>query len=762
MTEPDTNDSDNGKNHNFRVILITVGALCIAIGFNLVFLFPEVTAGMAPFNDSVFHLLLAEMAADAITHGRDVTDPWQSTIGMGFPVFHYYQHLSHIVLGLAHVMVLKVFPLIDMMRWSTYFLLSVFPISIYWSVRHFGFGRLTAAMGALVASLAATQLEVRGFGLDYGSYLVRGWGLYAQLWGMVLLPPTLAVGYRVLQEGRGYFCATLLLSATLMSHLMYGYMAFLTLGVLTAIHVVGLSNFGKSFAILLILWRRLLILLLLVVSVTSYFLAPFFLDQQYIDPMTNMHPTVKDALGLTNVISGLMQGDLFDFQRFPSLTVLVFAGLGICLIRWREKRYLIPVSIFLLGLMLYFGKATWGSLWDILPLSESLHVYRFIGLVHLGGFFLAAIALATPWNWAISQSKQWAFALATALTLLLLIPVHMERQSYLSENSQVIQQTREALKQEELELNNLLDRLNQLPPGRAYAGEARDDRYNIGYTNLSSFLYQKGISMAGYPLHEYSLSHTFIPDFSTGTFEQYDLFNTKYIVSPTENEVPDFAVALGQFGRHHLFEVETSGYFDLVESDLTFAGEREHFYPAVSSWMDSKLPTEARHPIVLLDGSSRKDQDVFPLSLAPKVIPKLEISSLPAGGTVVSEKVFGHTYEANVVVDRESTLLLKASYHPNFRATVNGETVRTMMLMPGFVGVELPPGDHNVHIEYQPRTLRKFLLCFGLLTLILVLLAEKRTSLLKAWFGTAVIPKVSNHGKSGKGRNSGITRRRNN
>ena len=170
MTEPSAADKHIKTGHSFVATLITAGTLSLAVGFNLVFLYPEVTGGVIQFNDSIFHLLLAEMAADAVTHGQDVTDPWQSTIGMGFPVFHYYQHFSHVVLGISHKLTQGLFPLIDMMRWSTYLLLSVFPISIYWSVRKFGFGRLAAGMAALVACLACTPVSYTHLTLPTPAY----------------------------------------------------------------------------------------------------------------------------------------------------------------------------------------------------------------------------------------------------------------------------------------------------------------------------------------------------------------------------------------------------------------------------------------------------------------------------------------------------------------------------------------------------------------------------------------------------------------
>jgi len=48
--------------------------------------------------------------------------------------------------------------------------------------------------------------------------------------------------------------------------------------------------------------------------------------------------------------------------------------------------------------------------------------------------------------------------------------------------------------------------------------------------------------------------------------------------------------------------------------------------------------------------------------------------------------------DVNVNVERKSMLLLKAMYHPNWRATVDGVKTDTVMLMPGFVGVPLTPG----------------------------------------------------------------------
>ena len=129
------------------------------------------------------------------------------------------------------------------------------------------------------------------------------------------------------------------------------------------------------------------------------------------------------------------------------------------------------------------------------------------------------------------------------------------------------------------------------------------------------------------------------------------------------------------------------------------------------------------------------------------VIPRVEASAGPSRGTVLSEELGSNFFAADVTVERDSWLLLKATYHPNWRATVDGVQADTVMLMPSFVGVQLPPGEHKVLLEYRPRRLRMILLILGLLTLPLIALAEMRGEALSGWITTSVLARKSNSAK---------------
>ena len=291
-----------------RESIIACALVLFAVAFNIYHLYPEVAGDVLAWNDTVFHLLTIEAAVEAINQGRNFTDPWQASMGMGFPLFHYYQHLPHATIALFHVLNLGIFPLADLLNWTNYLLLSLFPVSIYWSLRRFGFDQPSTATGSVVASLVATA----GIGgLSFASYVFRGWGVHTQVWAMMLLPPALALGYQVLREGKGYFWAALFLAATLIAHLIYVYMAFLTLGVIALIQPLESSNPKALLKTILLRWSRLILLLLLVVAVTSYFLIPFFLDRPYLNNSVFHHITRHDSYGHSAVLRGLVVGHLY-------------------------------------------------------------------------------------------------------------------------------------------------------------------------------------------------------------------------------------------------------------------------------------------------------------------------------------------------------------------------------------------------------------------------------------------------------------------
>ncbi len=715
-----------------RETLIAGLLLFFAVAFNLYHLYPEVAIKVPSLNDGVLHRLALEQSARALAGGQSPLDPWLAPIALGYPLFHYYQHLPYIGPAALHLLSGEMFSLTGLFHWTRYLLLSLFPLSIYWSVRRFGFARLAAAWGGLLASLPVTNGL---YGFDFASYTWSGYGLYTQLWGMFLLPPALAQSYVVLKTGRGYPAAVLLLAVTLLSHLLLGYMALISIVCLIFLPLLGgRAEGGLGHA----LWqrgKRLLLLLLCVALVTAYFWLPFLLDSPYMNRSVWEEPGKIDAYGFEWTLSALRKGELFDFGRLPSLTFLAGVGLFLCLWRWREERYRIPVMLSILWLLLYFGRPTWGGLLDLLPMSRDLHLHRLIAGVHLGGIYLMGLGLTLPWRWALSRAGKRYLLMTATLTALLLYPVYQERGAYLRENTRLMGESRNAFAAEEAEITALMTTLQQLPPGRVYAGRAGNwgKEYKVGAVPVYALLNEAGLDMVGYLYHALSLNADIQVLFDENRPEHYNLFNIRYVVAPAEHPFLDFVRPVAEFGRHRLYQVETSGYFDLAGSEAAFTGAKVDFYPAVSHWLASDLPRIKQHPTLLFGPNTSDAQPTFTLPQAAEVIP---LTSFPLGlsrGRIISETVEGSVYLAEVELERKSVLMLKATYHPNWRAYVDGIEAGTVMLMPSYVGLNVSPGAHRIRLEYRPRPLRGYLLGLALLALLLIALAEQRRETLARW-----------------------------
>jgi hypothetical protein len=711
--------------------------LGFAVAFNLATLYPEAAIRVRYVNDGVLHLLALTHAIAAMAGGHDPTDSWLPGVALGFAWFHHYQHLPYVapaaILFALNRLVGGALQVADGFAWTGYLLLAAFPLSMYWSMRRLGFERLPAALAGLVASLLATDGL---YGLDLGSYVWRGFGLYTQIWGMVLLPPALAHGYMTLREGRGYFPAAALIAATTLSHLAYGFIALATLPVLAALLLPRLGV-GRVAG-------RLALLLLPTVLATAYFLLPLALDGAYLNRSIWEAAFKYDSFGHEWILGNLVRGNLFDFGRLPVLTVLAAVGLGVCIRNWRDERYRFPVALAILWLLAYFGRATWGALLDLLPGSRDLPFHRLIGGIHLGGIMLMGIGLALPLAWALARRDARITVAAFAVAALALLPVYRERVAYLDFNAELMRTSQRAYAAEQRDLTALFQTLRALPPGRVYAGLAGywGKEYRIGEVKMYGLLTDAGFDVLGFLYHALSLNAEVITLFDEQRPEQYELFNVRYVVAPRDRAFPDFVKPIGEFGRHRLYQVDTSGYFALVGSDTTFVGNKTQFYPAASRWQNTDEPRVKQHPTLVLKGDAPGGQQAFPLAQADVLLPGGRLPDGPARGEVLAETVEMDRYSSRVAVERDSMLMLKVTYHPNWHAFVDGVETKTAMLMPSYLGVPIGPGMHEVRLEYRPQPWRAALMVLGLLALALTAAAERQRVALARVVGSIPHPRL--------------------
>jgi len=302
-----------------KEIIIGLLFLFFALAFNAVFLLPEITFSTPNLNDEVLHLITAEEAASALAQGHDPTDFWLPQIVLGFPLFHYYQHLPHLVLAVFSWLTGSLVSIAYLLDLSRYLLMVFYPLAIFLAMYRFGFGGLAAGIAALVSSLLSTDGL---FGLDYVSYLWRGPGLYTQLWAMFFFPMALAEIYRVIKGRNSWFWPVFLSAIVLLSHLLYGVILFLSAAVIIFLRPGVKQVFSRL--------GRSIVIGVLVALVVSYFLIPFFSDSAYMNRSAWEESYKYDSLGALTVLKMLFTGNLFDFGRAPLPHPSFLYRVGVC------------------------------------------------------------------------------------------------------------------------------------------------------------------------------------------------------------------------------------------------------------------------------------------------------------------------------------------------------------------------------------------------------------------------------------------------
>ena len=197
-----------------------------AVLFGLIVLWPE-RADVWYLNDASVHRSMVGWAADRIRDGHMPFDGWYPYLSLGASRFHHYQSLPHILTGTVSLVGGDA-----TFRWSLYLLLAFWPVSVYAGGRLLGLGRWPAAAAALISPLLSS---VPGLGYEWGSYVWRGSGTWAQLWGMWALPFAWGLCWQAVAKGKRLWLAALVLGLTICLHLLTGYLALCCVGVFVVV-----------------------------------------------------------------------------------------------------------------------------------------------------------------------------------------------------------------------------------------------------------------------------------------------------------------------------------------------------------------------------------------------------------------------------------------------------------------------------------------------------------------------------------------------
>jgi hypothetical protein len=527
---------------------------------------------------------------------------------------------------------------------------------------------------------------------------------------MWLLPFAWGLSWRAVSRGRSYALAALALALTIAVHLLTGYLALVCLGVFV-----------------LVRWREIPIRLVraAVVGVGSllvgaWVIVPLIADRLWtVNDEFSRGKIYYDSFGARKIIGWFASGELFDRWRIvPLLTILVVAGLVVALWRWRrEERARVLIGLFLVSLVLFFGRSTLGDALKLLPGSGDLFLRRFLFGVHLAGLYLAGLGAVRLGQLGLAGVRKLrlrgrpAIALAAVAGFLYLSPAFVDRASWAATGARWIDEQDVADETDGADVTELIDIALEYGPGRFYAGMRSNwgSQYKVGQVPMYAVLLNHSVDGVGFTRPTWSLSSPIEYRFIDTNPTHHDLFDTRYLILAEGREPPVEAVELARRGRHVLWMVRTGGSVEVVDVLPAIEAGRTDLGVKVADWWRSDLTSRRLNPGIAFEGHEA------PAPTASEGAPP----DAPPGEVAAEDVDLGDgAAVATVTLERPGAVILKTSFDPRWQVAVDGVPAEPQMVAPSFVARVVPAGRHVVRFEYEPYPRYDILLLIGALTLL--------------------------------------------
>ncbi len=682
---------------------VFVVAACV---FGLLTMSGELTI-VQPLNDEAMHFEMVRWAAQQIHEGNALPlDGWFPYLSLGDAQFSHYQSLPHLITAYISF----VFGTDSTERWAGYLLFALFPLSVYAGSRLLGWSPWAAGAAALVSPLL---VSVTGYGYESFSYTWLGNGLWSQEWGMFLLPLAWGVSWRAVQgTGRGrYALAALVVGLTIAMHFLTGYFALLSIGVFVIVVWRGLlPRIGRA---ALVFGGAALI--------ASWVVVPLITDGAYFSlSIFNQGTFWLDSYGAPQTLGWLFTGQLFDFGRFPIVSLLAALGTVVCLCRFRsDARARALLGLMTMSIVLFSGRQPFGFILNLLPGNADLYLSRYMMGIQLAGDMLAGVGLAWVGESVVRLARNWRprvtpvpiVAGLMAAAVLITLPGWFNRAAYAAGDSTSIAMQVSSDQTDGASLDVLINDIKTRGGGRTYAGLPGNwgQQYDIGQVPVYAYLADHDVDEFGFTLRTPSLMADNEAYFNQGDPAQYQLYDIRYLLMPVGMTSPIPATLLASSGRHRLYGVETTGYLEVVDTAGVIAATRSDMAAQMQPFLRSVAFRQGQLATVAFNGGAAS-APTLPIGATP---------TSPAGtsGDVLIEAQDGY-FAGTATASRTAAVVLKVTFDPGWHVTVDGQAAMPYMVVPGFVAVTVGPGQHSVVFQYLPYTHYGVLLGIGALTLL--------------------------------------------
>ncbi|MGB3552426.1 MAG: hypothetical protein WA993_17215 [Candidatus Binatus sp.] len=689
--------------------------LGLALIVNAILLAPEIRIERVPVNDLSFHIAASQRLARSLITGDSLLDPWVSQWALGFPLWHFYQPIPHMLAGLWLAITSHFASAPASFAVLYYLLLAAVPACTYLGARLFGLEPIAAGFASILIIAVSEVGDFSRYGLSYGAYVRRGSGLYTQLMSFDLLMPALGLAAHSLNTGRRRILAACLLAATALSHVVFGYAAILSIAIMALVGPRG----DRSRRVV-----RAASVLIPAVILLAWFVVPMLLASGEINRCRWDDVWKFDSWGAGNALNELFLGRFLDWGRLPVMTLALAAASLLALYRCKRpmpRRLLVLTAVWLL---IFFGRTTWGYFMLALGLPGTFHVSRFESVFELFAVLLTAWALAkiAAAAWRVGYAGKVATVIALGA---IAVVIFAERANYLKQNDNWGDESLVGIAREGGDLDAALGDIRTIlreRPGRVWAGPAGmwGAKFKIAGSQPYSFLSLAGFDELSFLYHSLSWNSDVTAELDDRDPYQVKLFAMRAVLAPVTQPMPPEFKRRAVHGGLAVYEASSEGYFGLVDIGARYDGPLSTVLNRDWGWMQD--PAVRAGAVVALGG----DITAVPQWKMFQPPPALDPRFSTPRGEVISESKQGETYRARMAVIRPCYALLKITYFPGLQATVDGKPAPIFRVYPDYCAIPVVPGEQRIEVRYRPGPLKPILLLAGIIAVGLIAQAMRR------------------------------------
>ena len=736
-----------GKNEKFAAALM----IAAVVLFNLYITAPLMNNGVNDAGDDLYHMSQAHYLKKLILEEHMIFGVVDS-FGAGYPWFNTHQFLMYATEAGISIISLDRISILDAHKLLLILFYSLFPVGIYYLLIKFGQPPTLAGTGAL---LAATPIS--GWGHTITSYFIIG--LSSQAMGGFLFPFAAGSFHELITTGRGHMKTAFLCVMTAFAHPYYGYFLAFTSIIDIAVHIVGKRRKEAFSAVKYAAMAGIVGLLLAV-----FWLYPLSEAMKYAPRNLEMQ-AVKNSFSLKMAATYYFNGGLLDVSnnfgdlndknfrwpintasgRLPVLTVLSILGVVYSLV-WMTRFRAVCVLGLIVSFVLLVGSDDIPVL-GYLPMSEHANPKRTIYLFEFFAILLSAVSAHMILKNIYSVAERFIGMKAAALVVALILIGVIYTPYY------------ERMKLARTAVNTLS---YWMPSFNAIGREIKKDGFDgrefgddeVDVKSATVILSQPWLTDTP------SFRRIYCTRFWGAMFDfpnVFRMFNVRYLITGPDKAIPPrmkpIMTEIWNNRLYRLYRVEGDfgpGFISHKKPVLVLSTESGwrvisevwlHYYknntngdymPYLVEYLGQDIESDGYSQLMQYDMRIPKNiESLFSGRLAryngSKERHKLVRDVMKDGKKVASKDVIttlAHTpnrFVADVETDKPGLMVYKTTYHPNWKAIVDGKKYDTLRVSPEYPAVFIEPGEHTVEFRYEQSALQQMLNIISFATLLYVL-----------------------------------------